>query len=229
MRAMVTLMKRVQAFLQPDGFVTPGGFVPAANDHANVGKSKAEAFITTGAGEVHPFNPHASEFHIEHIANSLSKQVRFNGHLRGDIFYSVAQHSVYVGWEAKLDCPWAEPWGLMHDSPESVIGDMVTPIKRHMPEFVEMEHGVERCIVGKYKIERSEYIDAAVKRADRRLLYAEGYAMHAHPNILASWGQTPDTIKKIEEIDPNFTPMLPRKAKQFFLDHFYRMFYAPEG
>ena len=223
---MLGLMKLVNAVVRPGGFVDPGSGVAYT---ANTGATKEEAYMTTGMGNVHPFNPRPEEFHIEHIANSLSKQVRFNGHLRDDIFYSVAQHSVYVGWESKLEYAPAEPWGLMHDTPESVIGDLVTPIKRHMPDFIEMENGVERCIVGKYNVERSQLIDDVVKRADRRLLYAEGYALHAHPDILSSWKQKPEAIKKIEEIDPNFTPMLPRQAKQFFLDHFYRMFYAPNG
>src|ERR1700724_2684254 len=71
----------------------------------------------------YPLSPRVEDVCIEDIAHALSNICRYGGHCRE--FYSVAQHCNMVSdWmpEFKLE-------GLLHDSPEAYIGDMVRPVK----------------------------------------------------------------------------------------------------
>ena len=80
--------------------------------------------------QFYPFDPRPDEVKIKDIAHALSMICHFNGHTRE--FFSVAQHSLMVSYllpaEHKL-------WGLMHDSAEAYIGDMIRPIKTHSDMF----------------------------------------------------------------------------------------------
>jgi uncharacterized protein len=78
-------------------------------------------------------DPTPVDIELEDIAHGLAFVARWNGQTRGDFPYSVAEHSLLV--EALLDriAPRTEPrWrlaALLHDAPEYVIGDMISPVK----------------------------------------------------------------------------------------------------
>lgn len=110
------------------------------------------------------------------IANSLSRQTRFNGHAnaKGNDSYSVAQHAVLVTTLAyRLGVRDKEILKacLHHDDVESVTGDIVTPLSALIPELkkfiADLEFGYKshRGLVG---IEDAEKI---VKKCDK-LMYA---------------------------------------------------------
>ena len=82
-----------------------------------------------------PLDPKSEEVDIKDIAHSLAFQCRFNGH--SNYFYSIAQHSVIVSKIVSKDQAFA---ALLHDAAETYIGDMVSPLKRFMPEFKEIEN-----------------------------------------------------------------------------------------
>ncbi len=78
-------------------------------------------------------DPTPVDIEIEDIAHGLAFVARWNGQTRGDHPYSVAEHSLLVEEiHARLD-PRAGPgWrlaALLHDAPEYVIGDMISPVK----------------------------------------------------------------------------------------------------
>jgi 5'-deoxynucleotidase YfbR-like HD superfamily hydrolase len=58
---------------------------------------------------------------------------RWNGQTRGDFAYSVAEHSILVEQLFRAMNPSAAvKWqlaALLHDAPEYVIGDMISPVK----------------------------------------------------------------------------------------------------
>lgn len=73
------------------------------------------------------------DIEIGDIAHGLAFVARWNGQTHGDWPYSVAEHSLLVeDIFARLE-PTAEPrWrlaALLHDAPEYVIGDMISPVK----------------------------------------------------------------------------------------------------
>lgn len=78
-------------------------------------------------------DPTPLDIEIEDIAHGLAFVARWNGQTRGDWPYSVAEHSLLVESIFSHRNPEAEPkWrlaALLHDAPEYVIGDMISPVK----------------------------------------------------------------------------------------------------
>lgn len=81
-------------------------------------------------------DPTPMDIEIEDIAHGLAFVARWNGQTRGDFAYSVAEHSLLVTELFKRMNPGvAEKWklaALLHDAPEYVIGDMISPVKAHV-------------------------------------------------------------------------------------------------
>ena len=78
-------------------------------------------------------DPTPVDIEIEDIAHGLAFVARWNGQTRGDYAYSVAEHSLLVEtlfsrMEPKASAP-AKLTALLHDAPEYVIGDMISPVK----------------------------------------------------------------------------------------------------
>lgn len=78
-------------------------------------------------------DPTPVDIEVEDIAHGLAFVARWNGQTRGDWPYSVAEHSLLVEEIFGLTNPAAEPrWrlaALLHDAPEYVLGDMISPVK----------------------------------------------------------------------------------------------------
>ncbi|WP_417242449.1 HD domain-containing protein [Celeribacter sp.] len=78
-------------------------------------------------------DPTPMDIEIEDIAHGLAFVARWNGQTHGDFAYSVAEHSILVEALFRRLYP-NEPvkWqlaALLHDAPEYVIGDMISPVK----------------------------------------------------------------------------------------------------
>lgn len=73
------------------------------------------------------------DIEIEDIAHGLAFVARWNGQTRGDFPYSVAEHSLLVEEIFSRSNPGiGARWqlaALLHDAPEYVIGDMISPVK----------------------------------------------------------------------------------------------------
>ena len=78
-------------------------------------------------------DPTPVDIEIEDIAHGLAFVARWNGQTRGDFAYSVAEHSLLVEQIFARLNPGCDPrWSLaalLHDAPEYVIGDMISPFK----------------------------------------------------------------------------------------------------
>lgn len=120
----------------------------------------------------YPTEPSAEDIDVLDIAHSLSMQCRYNGHVKD--FYSVAEHCVLVSTALQRDYPdrpelWLE--GLLHDSTEAYVGDMVRPLKIQMPAFVEAEDVVMAVIAERFGV--PQQMSPEVKDADTRILLDE--------------------------------------------------------
>ncbi|WP_137700923.1 HD domain-containing protein [Marimonas lutisalis] len=78
-------------------------------------------------------DPTPMDIEIEDIAHGLAFVARWNGQTMGDWPYSVAEHSllveaIYARLEPKSPPKWRLA-ALLHDAPEYVIGDMISPVK----------------------------------------------------------------------------------------------------
>ena len=87
-------------------------------------------------------DPTPVDIEIEDIAHGLAFVARWNGQTRGDWPYSVAEHSLLVeqiyGRLGGVEAKWRLA-ALLHDAPEYVIGDMISPVKAAVgPGYGEM-------------------------------------------------------------------------------------------
>ncbi|UWR15390.1 HD family hydrolase [Sulfitobacter sp. M368] len=78
-------------------------------------------------------DPTPVDIEIEDIAHGLAFVARWNGQTMGDYAYSVAEHSLLVETifgriNPKAPAKWRLA-ALLHDAPEYVIGDMISPVK----------------------------------------------------------------------------------------------------
>ncbi|MFG1417098.1 HD family hydrolase [Xanthobacter sp. V0B-10] len=78
-------------------------------------------------------DPSPLDVEIEDIAHGLARVARWNGQTRGTHIFSVAQHSLLTERLSRVTHPDLDPrWRLcvlLHDAPEYVIGDMISPFK----------------------------------------------------------------------------------------------------
>jgi len=96
-------------------------------------------------------DPTPVDIEIEDIAHGLAFVARWNGQTRGDYAYSVAEHSLLV--EAifgRLD-PRATAaerlTALLHDAPEYVIGDMISPVKAAVgPSYEDLDKRLSAAV-----------------------------------------------------------------------------------
>ncbi len=89
-------------------------------------------------------DPTPVDIEIEDIAHGLAFVARWNGQTMGDFAYSVAEHSLLVEELFGRIAPAAPArWrlaALLHDAPEYVIGDMISPVKAAVgPGYGELE------------------------------------------------------------------------------------------
>ncbi len=88
-------------------------------------------------------DPTPMDIEIIDIAHGLAFVARWNGQTRGDWPYSVAEHSLLVEQIFLRMGAFAPKWqlaALLHDAPEYVIGDMISPVKAAVgPGYGELD------------------------------------------------------------------------------------------
>ena len=96
-------------------------------------------------------DPTPFDIEIEDIAHGLAFVARWNGQTKGDWAYSVAEHSLLVEQiftRTHPDSPAA--WrlaALLHDAPEYVIGDMISPVKSELgAEYGDMDARISAAV-----------------------------------------------------------------------------------
>jgi hypothetical protein len=125
-------------------------------------------------------DPTPLDIEIEDIAHGLAFVARWNGQTRGDWPYSVAEHSLLVeALFARANPGIGGRWqlaALLHDAPEYVIGDMISPVKSaigaaygemdaRLAAAVHLRFGLPAVLPGAIK--------KAIKAADRLSAWAE--------------------------------------------------------
>ncbi|HEY4201113.1 MAG TPA: HD family hydrolase [Devosiaceae bacterium] len=125
-------------------------------------------------------DPSPLDVEISDIAHGLARVARWNGQTQGDYPFSVAQHSVLVleifrTLNAEADAK-AQLYSLLHDAPEYVMGDIISPFKAAMGGNYK---DVENRLLGAVHIRFSlpAHTPAAltkqIKVADREAAYFE--------------------------------------------------------
>lgn len=119
-------------------------------------------------------DPTPVDVEIEDIAHGLAFVARWNGQTRGDFAYSVAEHSLLV--ETLFARLWPQAparWqlaALLHDAPEYVIGDMISPVKAAVgPGYGALDERLTAAIHLRFGLPATlpVMVKKQVKKADR--------------------------------------------------------------
>lgn len=112
-------------------------------------------------------DPTPVDIEIEDIAHGLAFVARWNGQTHGDHAYSVAEHSLLVETLFSRMSPGiAAKWqlaALLHDAPEYVIGDMISPVKSAVgPGYERLDERLTAAIHIRFGLPAT--IPAAIKK-----------------------------------------------------------------
>lgn len=125
-------------------------------------------------------DPSPLDVEIEDIAHGLARVARWNGQTRGEWAYSVAEHSVLVEWifGRMSPAPSAEQrlLALLHDAPEYVIGDMISPFKAALGlDYNAFEDRLAAAAHMRFGLpaKTPETVKKRIKRADRASAWLE--------------------------------------------------------
>src|ERR1700689_1699695 len=124
-------------------------------------------------------DPSALDIEIEDIAHGLARVARWNGQTQGPHIYSVAQHCLLVEALAHTRTPRLDRSGrlavLLHDAPEYVIGDMISPFKTVIGDaYKAVERRLLKAIHLRFGLAATPpELDELIKIADRAAAYLE--------------------------------------------------------
>ncbi|HEY6633188.1 MAG TPA: HD family hydrolase [Rhizobiaceae bacterium] len=125
-------------------------------------------------------DPSPLDVEISDIAHGLARVARWNGQTGGDHAFSVAQHSLLVEDIFCTLFPGPSPdsrlAALLHDAPEYVIGDMISPFKSAVGGgYKSVEQRLQRAIHMRFGLPADipEKLKRDIKRADQVAAYFE--------------------------------------------------------
>ena len=125
-------------------------------------------------------DPTPVDIEIEDIAHGLAFVARWNGQTRGDYPYSVAEHALLVERICgRLKPNWPAKWrlaALLHDAPEYVIGDMISPVKAAVgPGYGALDDRLSAAIHLRFGLPARvpQSVKAVIKRADKTSAWLE--------------------------------------------------------
>ncbi|NQY61569.1 HD domain-containing protein [Cognatishimia sp.] len=125
-------------------------------------------------------DPTPVDIEIEDIAHGLAFVARWNGQTLGDFAYSVAEHSLLVEelfgrMYPKSPTKWRLA-ALLHDAPEYVIGDMISPVKAAVgPGYGALDERLTAAIHIRFGLPAAlpKTVKSQIKRADKVSAYME--------------------------------------------------------
>jgi 5'-deoxynucleotidase YfbR-like HD superfamily hydrolase len=172
-------------------------------------------------------DPSPLDVEIADIAHGLARVARWNGQTAGAHIFSVAQHTLLVEAVMREQAPRVDQRvrlaALLHDAPEYVIGDMISPFKAVLGgDYKSVERRLLTAIHVRFGLPPMlpEEITQQIKAADRGAAYLEA-------TELAGFGQT--EAKRLFGRDPGLpettrrdylTPWTAAKAEKRFLERF---------
>ena len=138
-------------------------------------------------------SPSPFDIEIEDIALGLSRVTRWNGQTTGKYPYSVAQHSVLVEELFNTEYPDLDKkWNLaalLHDAPEYVIGDLITPFKYALNNSYRfVEDNLMKAIYLRFGLPAllPRQIESKIKKIDKSLAWFEAVDLAGYKEKEAS-------------------------------------------
>jgi 5'-deoxynucleotidase YfbR-like HD superfamily hydrolase len=129
-------------------------------------------------------DPSPLDIEIEDIAHGLARVARWNGQTQGENAFSVAEHCLLVerivgDLAPQLDRRFRLA-ALIHDAPEYVIGDLISPFKAALSlDYKAFEMKLLAAIHLRFGLPAAlpEEISKLIKRADKLAAYYEAIGL----------------------------------------------------
>jgi 5'-deoxynucleotidase YfbR-like HD superfamily hydrolase len=174
-------------------------------------------------------NPAPADIAIEDIAHGLARVARWNGQTRGAHAFSVAQHVLLVEAIASaLNPDWPKTWrlaALLHDAPEYVIGDLISPFKTAIGlDYKAFELKLLEAIHVRFGLPARlpSEISTEIKRADRVAAFYEAtrLAGFSQDEALIFFGEPEETNFTLTQQLVALSPLSTADAQRLFLERF---------
>ncbi len=168
--------------------------------------------LTKNKNEINFNNIKTNNIEINDISHALSNQCRYNGHCSK--FYSVAEHSVLVSklvWQHTLDKKLSLS-ALLHDASEAYMGDIVTPLKQLLSDYLKIEQEFQTLIYRKFNLEEDH--PSIVEHYDRQIVPIEMNQLFIGSNFY----EDTTILRRI-----SINCWKPEEANVKFLEQFYNL------
>ena len=173
-------------------------------------------------------DPSPGDIAIEDIGHGLARLARWNGQTVGAHAFSVAQHAMIVeDIAAALNPGWASRWrlaALLHDSPEFVIGDLISPFKAAIGlDYKAFELRLLGAIHRRFDLpaDLPPHVTAAIKEADRIAAYFEATRLAGFTeNEARQFFGAPTVPERLGQRLAKLDPLPVGAAQRAFLERF---------
>ena len=154
-------------------------------------------------------DPSPLDIEIEDIAHGLARVARWNGQTSGAHIFSVAQHTLLVEAVMRARNPRIDARlrlaAVLHDAPEYVIGDMISPFKVVLGgDYKAVERRLLAAIHIRFGLppQLPPDIERQVKEADRGAAYLEatelaGFAQAEAKRLFGRDPGLPDSVRQV--------------------------------
>lgn len=174
-------------------------------------------------------DPSPLDIEIEDIAHGLARVARWNGQTLGDHAFTVAQHSLEVEaicgeWEPGLD-PAFRLAALLHDGPEYVVGDLISPFKAAVGlDYKAFENRLLEAIHRRFSVPVAlpKKVTQLIKKADRASAYFEATQLAGFSAEEAEKFFGKPALKG-RPIGRTLSPWPAAEAQKTFLSRFYAL------
>ncbi len=172
-------------------------------------------------------DPSPLDIEIADIAHGLARVARWNGQTSGAHIFSVAQHTLLVEAVMREQSPRVDLKyrlaALLHDAPEYVIGDMISPFKAVLGgDYKTVEKRLLSAIHIRFGLPANlaEEVERQIKAADRGAAYLEAteLAGFAPAEARRLFGRDPALPEATRQ--DYLTPWSAAKAEKRFLARF---------
>lgn len=177
-------------------------------------------------------DPSPLDIEIEDIAHGLARVARWNGQTNGEHAFSVAEHSLMVESIAGALNPALHRRfrlaALIHDAPEYVIGDLISPFKAALSlDYRDFEAKLLAAIHRRFSVlvDLPENVTKLIKHADKIAAYYEatGLAGFSHEEARRFFGQPRGLSAALVNRLSQLSPLPAAEGEAKFLKRFHEL------
>src|SRR6202161_2786108 len=172
-------------------------------------------------------DPSPLDIEIADIAHGLARVARWNGQTRGAHIFTVAQHTLLVEAVMREQMPRVDVSlrlaALLHDAPEYVVGDMISPFKAVLGgDYKKVEKRLLSAIHIRFGLPPvlADGIAGQIKAADRGAAYLEATELAGFARAEAKRLFGRDPALPVTTRQDYLTPWPAAKAEKRFLARF---------